>query len=53
MKTTPRHLTEKIFAAVIAVAATALCLGSTLAGYEQVVAQAVAPTAVMVASNAE
>lgn len=53
MKTTTRHLTEKVFAAVVAVAATVLCLGSTLAGYEQVAAQAVAPSAVMVASSAE
>lgn len=52
MKIATRRIAEKSFAAFVALIASALCLGSTLAGYEQVASQAVTPSTLMVASVA-
>ncbi|WP_374403503.1 hypothetical protein [Niveibacterium sp.] len=48
MKTQLIRNSHKVLAAVLAIVGTALCLGSTVVGYEQVAAQAVVaqPTAV-------
>ncbi|GAA5176034.1 hypothetical protein GCM10025771_09740 [Niveibacterium umoris] len=50
MKTIVSRLNYKVVAAVLALAGSALCLGTTLVGYEQVAAQAVVDVPVTVAA---
>lgn len=53
MKTFASRLNYKVVAAVLAFAGSALCLGSTVVGYQQVAAQAVVEMPVTVAASAD